>query len=202
MFRPVENVYYIKQQSFNTMDECYREYLYQKENLKRIQKKYPEVSIVTACGDVDGHLAVKYNVREGQVGHPVYEFKGIFGPESKVPYRTHPHIHSYFVGPYAATASKEFSLMMCERYYKNNPDTKIRKMPFFSSPTDDGMFSEKYLLNQARHISYIGNKEQLKKLDRDINPSKDCNTKPNKRWIDNKIKKAQYLKKTRKIKDF
>ena len=39
MFKPVETVYFIKQQSFNTMDECYKEYLFQKEKLKRIQKK-------------------------------------------------------------------------------------------------------------------------------------------------------------------
>lgn len=202
MFKPVENVYYIKQQSFNTMDECYKEYLNQKESLKRVQKKHPTVSIVTSCGDVDGNLAVKYNVREGQVGHPVYEFKGILGSESKVPYKKRPHIHTYFVGPYAATASKEFSLMMCKRFYKNHPDTKVRKMPFFSSPTGDGMFSEKYLTNQARHISYIGNKDQLKKFDRDINPPKNGSTKPNERWIKNKIKKEQYLKRTQKITDF
>ena len=45
MFKPVENVYYIKQQSFNTMDECYKGYLNQKESLKRVQKKHPTVSI-------------------------------------------------------------------------------------------------------------------------------------------------------------
>ena len=202
MFQPKENVYYIKQQSFSTMDECYKEYLYQKELLKRIQKKYPAVSIVTTCGDVDGNFAIRYNVRAGQVGHPVYEFKEVYGPESKVYFKTRPHIHIYFVGPYAATASKEFSLMMCERYYKNNPDPKVKRMPFFSSPTDDGMFSEKYLVNQARHISYIGNREQLRKLDRDINPPKhDCSKRP-RRWTDSKIKKAQYLKKMRKIREF
>lgn len=202
MFTPKENVYYIKQQSFNTMDECYKEYLFQKENLKRIQKKYPAVSIVTTCGDVDGNLAEKYNVRAGQVGHPVYEFRDIFGPKSKMSYKTRPHIHIYFVGPYAATASREFSLMMCKRYYKNSPNPKVTRMPFFSCNTDDGMFSEKYLTNQARHISYIGSREQLRKLDRDINPPNyDCSKRP-RRWTDSKIKKAQYLKKMRNHRDF
>lgn len=202
MFKPVENVYFIKQQSFNTMDECYKEYLFQKEKLKRIQKKYPAVSIVTTCGDVNGHLVEKYNTRAGQVGHPVNDFKPIMGPKSKMSYKTRPHIHIYFVGCYAATASREFSLTMCERYYKNNPVPKVRKMPFFSSPTDDGMFSEKYLVDQARHISYIGSREQLRKLDRDINPPDYEITKPNKRWINSKIKKAQYQKKMRSPRDF
>ena len=202
MFKPVEAVYYIKQQSFETMEQAYKDYLYQKEILKRLQKEYPAVAIVISCGDVNGHLVEKYNVRAGQVGHPKYDFKCIFGPDSKVSYKVPPHIHIYFAGLYAATTSRKFSLMMCKRFYKTHPNTTVRKMPFFSCPTEDHMLSEKYLTNQARHISYIGDREQIKKFDRDINPPEYDGGKPNDRWKKSYYKKQQYLKQRRKIKEF
>lgn len=133
MFTPNENVYYIKQQSFESMEQAYKDYIYQKEVLKRIQIEHPKVSIVITCGDVNGHFVEKYNVRAGKVGHPKYEFKSILGPKSKVSYKTHPHIHIYFIGQYAASTSKKFSLIMCKRVYENHPSTSVRKM-FFSRP--------------------------------------------------------------------
>ena len=202
MFTPKENVYFIKQQSFDTMEEAYKDYLYQKEVLRRIHKDYPQVTIIITCGDVDGHLVEKYNARAGEVGHPRYEFKSILGPNSKVSYKVRPHIHVFFIGLYAATTSREHSLIMCKRFYKNHPNTTVKKMPFFSCPTDDHMFSEKYLTDQARYITYIGDREQLKKFDRDINPPAPDSGKPNNRWKKSYYKKQQYLKQKRKIKEF
>ena len=202
MFKAIATVYYIKQQSFETMEQAYKDYLYQKEVLKQIQKEHPEVTIVITCGDVNGHLVEKYNARAGQVGHPKYEFKSILGPNSKVSYKVRPHIHIYFIGLYAATTSRKFSLMMCERFYKNHPNTTVRKMPFFSSPTDDHMFSEKYLTDQARYISYIGDRDQLTKFDRDINPPEPNGGKPNERWKNSYFKKSQNSKQKRKRTEF
>lgn len=202
MFKASATVYYIKQQSFETMEQAYKDYLYQRVVLKRIQKEHPEVSIVITCGDVNGHLVERYNARVGQVGHPKYEFKPILGPNSKVSYKVRPHIHIYFIGLYAATTSRKFSLMMCERFYKNHPNTTVRKMPFFSSPTNDRMFSEKYLTDQARYISYIGDRDQLTKLDRDINPPDPYDDKPNERWKKSYYKKSHYLKQKRKTTEF
>ena len=168
--RPLLRVYFIYQQNFPDKKIGLKALNNQTKIFNRLCEKYHNsFSVILILSNVNGEVAERYNIREGQVGAPKLEFCRKSGTRKDL--FVNFHIHIVVVGEYAATAAEEFRDLMNKNFWKKNPDARMHGNPFTAEPAKgDGLYSKKYFMNQYRYIRYVGDKERLDLFDR-ANPN-------------------------------
>lgn len=163
---PLPRTYFIFQQNFYNIDDGLRALANQRKLIVRLWNKYHNsFSALLVLSNVDGHIAERYNIREGQVGAPKWEYR--LKPGEKGTLFKNFHLHIVFVGFYAATASEEFRDIMNANFWKKHPDVKMKSNLFVSQPAyGDGLYSKSYFMNQHINVRYVGDKKRLDVYDR------------------------------------
>ena len=162
--KPVSSAYFILQIGFDCLEEAIKALNNQTKLLKKIFLKHPTFAAELIVSNVDGKVVERYNIREGKVGRPSYEFRRKKGTRKEM--YTKYHIHIIIVALYAATVAQMFCDESNKRYLKSHPDSSLKEPFRYDKAKGDGLYSEEYFHNQFRNRRYVGDKNILAEFDR------------------------------------
>ena len=163
--KSAKRVYFVYQQSFPDYETAVKALNNEYKLMLKFHKIYTCFSSMMVLSNVNGKSAERYNLREGLVGRPKWEYRP--KPRVRKSIWTKYHIHIVIVGEYAATVASEFSKEMSARFWRKNPGSSIKRNPFFPVKAKyDGLYSKSYFLEQARNTRTIGDEAQLDLYDR------------------------------------
>ena len=151
---PVDSVYYIKQQCFETYDLALKAFNNQYKLLKQLSLDYPSVCVYMGLSTHDSHNTLKIHEKTGRAGRRRVGFRR---KNRWRKFEVTPHIHIYIAGYYAATVAHEFATIMTDRYYKSDRERFVKSHPFSSCKHGNNFIPYSYVERQSTNTRTIGN---------------------------------------------